>query len=322
MPPLPDPQFDPDAGSPRPPVVAVTPVRYPQLAERVLAAGGILGPPAEADAIVWTDPEDPAHLEELLMESPARWVQLPFAGVDHYAEVGVLDPRRTWTSAKGIYGPPVAEHALALMLAVARGLHRYARRRQWTGPEEVPARRMAGQRVLLVGTGGISRALTRLLEPHEPTILAVNRSGRPMQGASSTDTVAELPRLVGQVDWVVLALPLTRETRGLFDQEMFAAMSRQAWLVNVARGPIVDTPALLDAVTSGGIAGAALDVTDPEPLPDDHPLWGLDNVLITPHVGNTWAMALPDLAARVERNVIAFANGHPLEGVVDVTLGY
>jgi phosphoglycerate dehydrogenase-like enzyme len=320
--PPPDPDPDPGSGAAKPVIVAVTPVRYPQIAERVLQAGAFLGPPAEADAVVWTDPDNPGHLEELLMESPARWVQLPFAGVDSLAQHGLLDPNRTWTSAKGIYGPPVAEHALALILALARGLPTYARRRHWTEHGEVPGRRMVGQKVLIVGTGGIGRSLARLLEPHEPTILAVNRSGQSMPGASSTATMADLPSLVGQVDWVVLALPLTNETRHLFDPAMFEAMSRQAFLVNVARGEIVDTAALVDALAGRAIAGAALDVTDPEPLPDDHPLWGFDNVLITPHVANSWEMGLADLAARVERNVIAFLHGQPLEGVVDVDAGY
>lgn len=306
----------------RPPVVSITPVRYPQIAEAVLRAGGVLGPPAEADALVWTDPADPEHLGSVLIGSPARWVQLPFAGVEVFAGAGLLDPDRTWTSAGGIYGPMVAEHALALILAAARGLHRYSGLTTWTRQGDIATRRMIGQKVLLVGTGGIGRALARFLEPLEPTILAVNRSGRPMAGASATAEFSHLRELVGQVDWVVLAAPLTSETRHLFDASMFAAMSRQAWLVNVARGEMVVTDALVDALTSGGIAGAALDVTDPEPLPDTHPLWSLPNVLITPHTANTWEMALPELATRVERNLIAFINGQPLEGLVDPARGY
>lgn len=313
---------EPAAGGRPPVIVSVTPIRYPQIAERVLAAGAFLGPPAEADGIVWTDPEAPDHLAELLMESPARWVQLPFAGIDSFAERGLLDTERIWTSAKGIYGPAVAEHALGLMLAAARGLPFYVRTDHWTPRDESPARRILGQRVLLVGTGGIARSLARLLEPLEPEILAVNRSGHPMVGAAATSSMEALPSLVGQVDWVVLALPHTPETHHLFDAALLKAMSPRAWLVNVARGPIVDTAALIDALERNQIAGAALDVTDPEPLPDGHPLWGMPNVIITPHVANTWDMALPELAARVERNVLALVNGQPLEGVVDVTLGY
>jgi D-3-phosphoglycerate dehydrogenase len=305
---------------PHPPIVAVAPVRYPQIVEAVTRAGGVLGSPAEAEGLVWTDPAAPDHLASVLLGSPATWVQLPFAGVESFADQ--LDPGRTWTSAKGIYGPAVAEHALTLMLAAARGVHRYARSTAWPSSELVPARRLKGAQVLIVGTGGIGRSLARILEPLEPEITAVNRSGTPMPGAASTVPTALLGEVVGQADWVVLAAPLTQETTHLFDRRMLGAMSRQAWLVNVARGALVDTAALVESLERGGIGGAALDVTDPEPLPDDHPLWRFSNVIITPHIANTWDMALPELAARVERNVLALGSGTPLEGQVDTTLRY
>jgi phosphoglycerate dehydrogenase-like enzyme len=99
-------------------------------------------------------------------------------------------------------------------------------------------------------------------------------------------------------------------------------MSEDAWIVNVARGGLIDTDALVNVLSDKRIGGAALDVTDPEPLPDDHPLWNLDNAIITPHVANTWAMALPELRELIRRNVRHFSRGEPLEGVVDVSLGY
>ena len=305
---------------PRPPIVAITPVRYPQILEAVTRAGGILGSPAEAEGLIWTDPMAPDDLASVLAGSPATWVQLPFAGVESFADQ--LEPGRTWTSAKGIYGPAVAEHALALMLAAARDLHHYVKSTSWASPEVVPARRLKGSRVLIVGTGGIGRSLARLLEPLEPEITAVNRSGTPMTGAASTVPAALLGEVVGQADWVVLAAPLTQETNHLFDRRMLGAMSRQAWLVNVARGGLVDSEALVEALEHGSIGGAALDVTDPEPLPDGHLLWSFSNVIITPHIANTWDMALPELAARVERNVLAFGGGTPLEGQVDIALRY
>jgi D-3-phosphoglycerate dehydrogenase len=103
---------------------------------------------------------------------------------------------------------------------------------------------------------------------------------------------------------------------------MLARMRSDAWIVNVARGPLIDTPALVEALQAGSIGGAALDVTDPEPLPDGHPLWSLEDALITPHVANTWAMAVPELAAMVARNVAAWCRGDELEGIVDPDLGY
>ncbi|MEA2485233.1 MAG: hypothetical protein QOD46_344, partial [Actinomycetota bacterium] len=225
-------------------------------------------------------------------------------------DAGVITPERTWTCAKGVYGPATAEHALALMLAAARQIHLYARLRKWTepGPGSLE-RRLSGATVMVFGAGGIGRELMAMLGPLEASVIAVNRSGSPVPGAHRSVPAAQLNDVIGQADWVVITAPLTAETRGLFDTEMLSRMRPDAWLVNVARGGIVDTDALVAALTDGGIAGAALDVTDPEPLPEGHPLWSLGNVLITPHVANTWDMALPELRGLVRRNVARFAAG-------------
>ena len=301
------------------PRVAVLPVDGDSLASDVAASGGEVVAADRAQAVVWTDPHDPGALASVLRSSPATWVQLPFAGVERFFAAGVIDPRHTWTCAKGIYGESTAEHALALMLAAARRLPIHLRRRTWKAADE---QRIKGATVLILGTGGIGSALARMLLPLGPRIIAVNRSGRPLEHADETATTDRLPDLVGDADFVVLALALTDETRGLIDESIMARMRSTAWLVNVARGGLVDTDALVGALTSHGIGGAALDVTDPEPLPDDHPLWRLDNVLITPHVANTWTMALPELRALVRRNVRHFALGEELEGGIDVGLGY
>ena len=121
---------------------------------------------------------------------------------------------------------------------------------------------------------------------------------------------------------MVLALPLLERARGLIGPEELAAMAPHAWLVNVARGAHVQTDALVDALTSGAIGGAGLDVTDPEPLPDDHPLWSLPNVVITPHTANTKAMARPLLSARITENVRRYAAGESFVGLIDVEAGY
>jgi phosphoglycerate dehydrogenase-like enzyme len=285
--------------------------------------GGRNAAPAEADALVWTDPGDPEALRRFLSESQVRWVQLPFAGIERFVEAGVIDPERTWTCAKGIYGPATAEHALALMLAAARQIHSHARGRSWIEAEHgSPERRLAGSTAVLFGAGGIGRALVAMLGPLGVRVIAVNRSGAPVRGADRTVAAARLIEVVGAGEWIVITAALTHETKRLFGADLLAEMRTDAWLVNVARGGIVDTDALVEAVRSGAIAGAALDVTDPEPLPEGHPLWALDNVIITPHVANTWEMALPELRALVRRNVAQFAAGGPLEGIVDPQLGY
>jgi phosphoglycerate dehydrogenase-like enzyme len=305
----------------RKPRVAVVPSDA-MIEAAVERGGAVLSEPGSADAMVWMDPRDPEALRSTLDGSPAKWIQLPFAGIEEFRDAGVLDAARTWTCAKGTYGATTAEHALALVLMAARLIHRHARRTSWMRRSEFDAaRRLAGGTVLIVGTGGIGTALAEMLAPLRPRILAANRSGDPAPWAERTVASSELADLVGEADWVVLAAALTPETERLFDAEMIGRMREGAWIINVGRGRLVDTDALVEAL-NGHLGGAALDVTDPEPLPEGHPLWGMDNVVITSHAANTWQMAIPELAERVARNVERFARGEELEGLVDVSLGY
>ena len=277
----------------------------------------------EADALVWTDPRKPQQLKEVLESSHVEWVQLPFAGIEPFFEADVIDPGLTWTCAKGIYGPACAEHALAFMLAVARRLHVHVRAKSWSKlGNDSPEYRLDGKTVVVVGTGGIGVALVDMVRPLGLRIIGVNRSGRPLEGAERTVIIDELDGVLPEADFVVVAAPYTQETHHLFDEAKFAAMASDAWILNVARGGLIDTDALVAALRGGHIGGAALDVTDPEPLPDGHPLWGLENCLITPHVANTWAMGLAELPGLVRRNVAARGAGEPLEGLVDPELGY
>lgn len=286
-------------------------------------AGGRVVDPAQADGLVWTDPGDAAGLKQLLTDCPARWVQLPFAGIESFFAAGVIGSDRIWTCAKGIYGPATAEHALALILLAARRLHVHARATSWASDARVGSgfgaaeRRLAGATVVIIGTGGIGRALVQMLEPLGPRIVGVNRSGRELAGAAVTVTSDRLHEVLAGADFVVVAAAHTPETHHIVDGPALDALPSHAWLVNVARGGLVDTDALVTALQAGAIGGAALDVTDPEPLPEGHPLWALDNVVITPHVANTWDMAVPELAALVGRNVRRFAAGEDLEGLVD-----
>jgi phosphoglycerate dehydrogenase-like enzyme len=302
------------------PRVAIAPTDRDGLAADIEAAGGAIASPEEADAIVWVDPSRPGELGDLLRKSPARWVQLPFAGIEGFFAAGVIDDEHTWTCAKGIYGHSTAEHALTLMLAGARRLDEYARAVSWghAGGE----RMLKNSTVVIVGTGGIGKALAGMLAPLAPRIVAVNRSGQPMPGADRTVTIDDLVEVAADADFLVLAPALTPQTRGMIDREVFAAMRENAWVVNVGRGPLIVTDDLVAALEAGSIGGAALDVTDPEPLPAGHPLWKLPNALVTPHVANTWDMALPELRALVRRNVARFAGGEALEGLVDAAAGY
>ena len=304
------------------PKVAVVPRPNRALAEAVERGGGALAEPHDADALVWTDPSAPQALAELLAHSPARWVQLPFAGIEQFVKENVIDSRRTWTCAKGIYGHATAEHALALLLAGARLLNVHVRSRKWVGEGASASRRLATSTVMIVGTGGIGAALRDMLLPIGSRIVAVNRSGRPLSGAAQSLPAEHISRALPGTDFVVLAAPATLATERLVNASFLDAMKDDAWLVNVARGTLVDTDALVAALECGRLGGAALDVTDPEPLPDGHPLWRLANVIITGHTANTWRMAVPELARLVERNVRRFAAGDGLDGVIDPELGY
>lgn len=304
-------------------IVAIEPAVEEGLIEAVTGGGAEVGDAAQADALVWTDPSNPGGLKELLEKTPATWVQLPFAGIESFVRSGVVDEDHTWTCTKGVYGPACAEHALALMLAGSRHLQAHARARTWRGVGfGSPERRMAGSTAVIVGTGGIGRALVPLLTPLNVSCIGVNRSGRPLAGAERTVTSDALDEVLAEADYVVLAAALTPATEHMFSAPQFEAMKTDSWLVNVARGGLVDTKDLVAALQEGQIGGAAVDVTEPEPLPDGHSLWDRDDVLITPHVANTWDMALPELRAIVRRNVASFTAGAELEGLVDPALGY
>ncbi len=284
----------------------------------VVAEAGLelTGDPADADALVWCSPR-PAGLAELLGQAGrVRWVQLPYAGVERF--LGLMDDQRNWTCAKDVYGPAVAEFALGLLIAAMRRIDRYAAASEWKPLRESTLR---GSSVVIIGAGGIGRSLTEMLLPLGAEVTVVSRSGSPVPGA--TAVAEEHTRAVlGSADAVVLALPLTPATTGLVDRSWLEAMKPAAWLVNVARGRIVLTDDLVGALESGRIAGAALDVTDPEPLPAGHRLWGLENAIITPHVANTAALGTRELVRLVRENGRRFSEGEPLLGLVDPRLGY
>ncbi|HVE94644.1 MAG TPA: NAD(P)-dependent oxidoreductase [Acidimicrobiales bacterium] len=284
-------------------------------------AGGEIVELPNAAALVWLRPDDPAGLKDALSAAPAlRWVQLPWAGIEPYAAGGLLDGDRVWTCGKGVYAEPVAEHALALALAGLRHLPERVRASSW-GAES--GRSLFDGAVTILGGGGIAQTLTSLLVPMRTRVTVVRRDPtRPVSGAAAVVGPEELDDAVATADVVVVALALTDATRGIVGAAQLRRMQPHAWLVNVGRGPHVVTDDLVTALREGWIAGAALDVTDPEPLPDGHPLWSLPNCLITPHTANTFEMAVPLLAARISENVARFAAGEPLVGVVDVAAGY
>ncbi|MET4705032.1 D-isomer specific 2-hydroxyacid dehydrogenase family protein [Frigoribacterium sp. UYMn621] len=306
---------------------AATPSAAEDVFARAVTAGGgelvDLGP--RTRGLIWLSYGGAAALESTLDSHPSiDWVQLPYAGVDVFAELlraHADHPFPLWTSAKGAYAQPVAEHALTLVLALLRVIPERARATGWpTGPKT--GRSLYGLSVLIVGAGGVARELLRLLSPFGVRVTIVRRTTDQVAGARRTITADGLAQVLPDADVVVIAAASTAGTRHLFGAPEFAAMKNSAVLVNIARGDLIDTDALVDALRCGEIAGAGLDVTDPEPLPQGHPLWTAPHILITPHSADTPEMTVPLLAERIRENVAAFVGDGSFVGVVDPKAGY
>ncbi|GGL83930.1 hypothetical protein GCM10009706_23250 [Curtobacterium citreum] len=320
-----------DAGAPLPVApptagpVAILPSPADLHVAAVTDAGGTVAPLDEdTRAVVWLDARDPDGLAAALDRAPGvGWVQLPFAGVDAFAHlIEEHGDRVLFTSAKGAYAEPVAEHALALTLATLRVLPKRARATSWaTEPEGVS---LYGRNVVVIGAGGIALEYIRLLAPFEVSVTVVRRSSDPVPGADRTVTTDELDAVLPDADVVMVAAAMTSGTAKLLGAPQFVRMKPSARIVNIARGGLVDTDALVAALHDGEVAGAGLDVTDPEPLPDGHPLWTTPGVVITPHQADTPKMVAPLLAERVRTNTTAFLGGagEGFVGVVDPAAGY
>lgn len=288
------------------------------MSDAIVAGGGHVVPLDDAEGLVWGAPHEPLLLERVIEEHPQiSWVQLPFAGIENY--VHLVDDERDWTCGKGVYARPVAEMALALALAGMRNLGAYARADSWSGEKGV---NLYGANVTILGGGGITEALIPLLTPFECRITVVRNRVQEMDGV---DEVVEADRYIDALvgaDLVIVALALTPETEGMLSRNEFEMMEPHAWVVNVARGRHIVTDDLVWALEEGRIGGAALDVTDPEPLPDGHPLWHLPNCIISPHAGSAWSMSMPLLAERITANVKRFGQDDELLGLIDPDLQY
>jgi len=301
------------------PRIAVVP-DWPQAAEAIVSGGGRVVPVGEAEGLVWVDWSGPGRLGSVLEESPKiSWVHLPGAGIESFIEAGLVADGRTWTCSKGAHSSLIAEHALALALAGLHSLPTSARASTW---EATRVSALAGQPVTIIGGGGIANALVGYLAPFETEVTVVRRSTQPVPGALRTLGTDSLHDALDDARVVVLALALTPETRHIIGAAELEAMHERAWLVNVSRGGHVDTDALVDALGRHAIAGAALDVTDPEPLPDGHRLWSLANCIITPHNAGSSGAVMRLLTDRIRDNVARLGSGEPLLGVIDVVAGY
>jgi phosphoglycerate dehydrogenase-like enzyme len=267
---------------------------------------------------------------EVLAAGPSiRWIQSYSAGVERCVAIPAVRERNILlTNMQRVAGPVMAEHVIAMMLAYARGLHFYIPERmagRWTREMPPPGQLLTleGKTVLVVGLGGIGLEVAKRAHALGMRVVATRASGR--EGPPFVSYVGlpdELHKLAGEADFIVNTVPLTPATTSLFDAKFFAATKAGAFFVNVGRGQSVVQPDLIEALRSGRLAGAGLDVTDPEPLPADSPLWQMQNVILTPHIS-----AGSDLGDELRfaigiENLRRYVAGEKMLSVVDLTKGY
>ena len=281
--------------------------------------GGIAD--TEVVMLPWALPE--ATVARILQVPTLRWVQTVTAGIDHVLRALPADHDLVITNASGVFDVPIAEMVLTYILATAKRLPEFLAQQRAKRWQLLRLREVADLTVGVVGLGSIGSEIAARCQGLGMRVIATRR--HPERGAPHVDEVLgadQLPDLLAAADYVVVAAPLTEETRGLIGAAALRRMRSDAWLINIARGAIVDEAALIAALQEGSIAGAALDVFAEEPLPTSSPLWDLPNVIVTPH--NSWST--PQLKAREAElfleNLARYVHGQPLRNVVDSSRGY
>lgn len=280
----------------------------------------------DADAFVgWTFPR-----EHFARAKRLRWIQSANAGIEANLFPELVASEVVLTNGGGMHSVAIPEHVLALMLALARNVHRAIRqqaRREWDRFGVIAnaggIRELSGSRLAILGAGPIGLALARLATGLGMAVRILRRRpGRAVEGVEAVVGPDALHETLGWADFVVLATPLTPETEGMIDRAAIAAMRSSTFLVNIARGEIVDDEALVDALRRGAIAGAGLDAFREEPLPPTSPYWDLENVIVTPHVSGYTPTYFTRVVELFRDNLRRFARGEPLRNVVDKQRGY
>jgi len=290
--------------------------RFPELAVNLVDHHSKVGPYiADADALLTFAP----MLSTKVLEAATRllWVQALGTGVDNLTDQAVLRKDVVVTNIRGIHGPPVSEAAIATMLALARDLPRAVRaqdERQW---RRFPAQLLHNKTVGIFGIGVIAEALAPKCKAFGMRVIGVSSAPRAVAGFDRMHGRDELLRVAGEFDFFVLLTPLTEKTRNSIDAKVFAAMKPTSFLINLARGGVVDETALVEALKSGRIGGAALDVFNQEPLPADHPFWSMQNVIMTTHQGGFCDVYIDYALPTVETNMRCFLAGD-IGGMINV----
>lgn len=285
---------------------------------RIAEAAPTLGQLARADVLIgWQ-----VSQEQLEHAPRLRWFHAGSAGVEHLDLEALQRRQIVLTNSRGVSAPNMAEHALGMMVALARRFPRLLREQAahaWRDEEtHREVRELSGERVLILGTGEIGSQVASRAAAFGMHVEGLRRRAQtdaPPHFARVWST-RELHEALSHADHVVVTLPDTPETRGLLDAQAFAACKPGAMIYNVGRGPVIDTGALVEALQSGHLGGAGLDVTEPEPLPAESPLWDLENVLITAHTSGASPRYWERQEALISENIARFLDGRPLRNLV------
>jgi D-2-hydroxyacid dehydrogenase (NADP+) len=282
--------------------------RFPQLTINVVGHHNDVGPYiADTEVLMCFSPPMADHV---VAEAPKlKWIQALGTGVDNIVDLPSLGKEVVVTNIRGIHGAPVSEATIASMLSLARDLPRSARAQDKSAWERWPSQLLAGKTVGILGVGLIAEYLAPICKALGMTVIGISGTPRPTASFDRMVARTDLIKVAPEFDYLVALAPLTPETRGIIGEKLLAAMKPSAFLVNVARGGVVDEPALIKALEAGTIAGAALDVFSEEPLPPTNPLWKTKNVTIFPHLGG-YSQGYEDRAMpTIEDNMRKFLAG-------------
>ena len=295
---------------------------------------------AEETELIWSSPEEltqemiasanavigPAEPDVLRGSQALEWLQISWAGADNYLRPGILRDDTVLTNASGAYGLAVSEHMIAFTFALIRRLNQYARRQQehtWSPMGDIIS--VEGARVLVLGLGDIGGRYAKKMKALGAYVIGLRRTNAPKpEYADEVYTIDRLDEVLPKADIVAMALPGGDATDHIMDERRLRLMKRGAYLVNCGRGSAVDPEGLRNVLSEGHIGGAAIDVTEPEPLPSDDPLWDDERVIITPHVsGQFYLRETYELVVRIcGENLYRYVRGLPLEHIVDRHAGY
>lgn len=260
-----------------------------------------------------------------LLERPhsqLRWVQTLSAGIDNLPLTRLQEKGIRLTTVKGIHAEPISESVIGMILAMYRGINESAQEGQWFKLTQT-LKMLQGKQVVIYGTGHIGGRIAEILTVFHAKTIGINSSGHEAKGFQQVVSMADSQPAIENADILVNALPLTPQTKHLFNADLFKQLKRQPLFINIGRGPSVNTSDLVQALDTKQLSGAALDVTDPEPLPKDHALWQKANVLITPHISGIHAEYLAESLAIFNHNMTEFVqNGQVVQNQVDYKKGY